>query len=173
MKSFQFPLEKVLAFRKRQWEAEAAILESLIANRAHLESERRRVQAAVEEAGKQIASSACVSSASLAEFRLAQASSREALREMGTLLANLHGKIAERQRAFLQARRNYELVLRLREKRFAEWLSEVNRQEEADATESFLGRFTQRRLPLSSRTPAPPRSTGEIPLPSAEPADAH
>ncbi|MDZ7639155.1 MAG: hypothetical protein U5J83_13045 [Bryobacterales bacterium] len=39
MKAFQFPLEKVLAFRKRQWEAEAAILESLIANRAHLEAQ--------------------------------------------------------------------------------------------------------------------------------------
>lgn len=172
MKSFQFPLEKVLAFRKRQWEAEAAILESLIANRAHLESERRRVETSMEEAVNQLAGAAWVSSESVAEFRLAHASSREAVREIATQLASLHAKIVEQQRAFLDARRNYELVARLREKRYAEWLKDVNRQEEADATESYLGRLTQRRLALSSRAPAPARSSAGTPPRSAEPADA-
>lgn len=172
MKSFQFPLEKVLAFRKRQWEAEAALLESLIANRTHLESQRQRVQAAVDDAVKQISSSASVSSTSLAEFRFAQASSREAIRQLDRAITSLFVKITDQQRAFLHARRNYELVLRLREKRYTEWLRDVNRQEEADATESFLGRFTQRRMALSSRTPAPTRSSAGIPLPSAEPEGA-
>ena len=161
MKSFQFPLEKVLAFRKRQWEAEAAILESLIAKRAHLESERRRVEASMEEAVSQLASAAWVTSERVAEFRLAHASSREAVREITAQLA------------FLSDRRNYELVARLREKRYAEWLKDVNRQEEADARESYLGRLTQRRLALSSRAPGPARSSAGIPPRSAEPADAH
>lgn len=172
MKAFQFPLEKVLAFRKRQWEAEAAVLESFIANRAHLELERQRVQIAVDDAVKKVATSASVSSATLAEFRFAQASSREAIRQIEGAITNLHAKIAEQQRVFLHARRNYELVLRLREKRYAEWLSDVNRQEEADATESFLGRFTQRRLAISSRTPARASSASGIPLPTAAPEDA-
>lgn len=172
MKSFQFPLEKVLAFRKRQWEAEAAMLESLIANRAHLEAERRRIQEAMDEAARQLASSVSVSSAILAEFRMAQAGSREAVREIGIRLTSVHVKITEQQRVFLEARRNYELVLRLREKRYAEWQSEVQRQEEADATESFLGRFTQRRLALNSRMPAPAQPRDGTPLRSAEPANA-
>ncbi|MCL4783224.1 MAG: hypothetical protein KJZ70_09340 [Bryobacterales bacterium] len=173
MKSFRFPLEKVLAFRKRQWEAEAAVLEALIANRAHLESERQRVEESMDEAGNQLASAAWVSSESVAEFRLAHASSRAAVREIAAQLTSLHAKIAEQQRAFLQARRNYELVARLREKRYAEWLRDVNRQEEADATESYLGRLTQRRLALSSRVLAPERSSAGTPPPSAEPADVH
>ena len=173
MKSFRFPLEKVLVFRKRQWEAEAAVLESLIANRAHLESERWRVEESMEEAGKRIASAAWVSGEKVAEFRLAHASSREAVRGIAAQLTSIHAKIAEQQRAFRHARRNYELVARLREKRYAEWLKDVNRQEEADATESYLGRLTQRRLALSSRAPAPARSSAGIPPPSAEPADAH
>ncbi|MCC6265790.1 MAG: hypothetical protein IT169_19630 [Bryobacterales bacterium] len=171
MKSFQFPLEKVLAFRKRQWEAEAAVLESLIANRVHLESERRRIQVAMDEAARRLANAALVQNSRLAEFRMAQSSSKEAVREIGIRLTSVHAKIADQQRAFLEARRNYELVLRLREKRYAEWQSEVQRQEEADATESFLGRFTQRRLALNSRMSAPVQSRAGIPPPSAEPAD--
>ncbi|MDZ7639156.1 MAG: hypothetical protein U5J83_13050 [Bryobacterales bacterium] len=111
-----------------------------------------------------------VSSAGLAEFRFAQASSREAAKQLERALSSLRNKIAAQQKAFLHARRNYELVLRLREKRYAEWLREANRQEEADATESYLGRFTQRRFALNSRTPVRLASPGEIPLPSEEPA---
>lgn len=151
MKAFVFPLDKVMAFRKRQWEAEAALLESLLANRHHLESQRQHLIAALGRAREDLAASATIASERVAEFCLGQAGSRQAILQLETLLSRLHSKIEGQQRAVLSARRNFELVARLREKRFAEWQREADRELEATATESHLARLTQRRLAVSSR----------------------
>lgn len=162
MKAFTFPLEKVMAFRKRQWEAEAALLESLLANRHHLEAQRQHLIDALGRAREALAAGATLASERLAEFCLGQAGSREAILQLEKSLARLLAKIEGQQRAVLSARRNFELVAKLREKRYAEWQREADREQEATATESHLARLTQRRLAVSSR-----------PLPKeAAPADA-
>lgn len=172
MKRFHFPLEKVLAFRKRQWEAAAAALESLAASRARLESQCARMREALEEAARRLTLEESLSGGRVAEFHFAQRSARDAIRQIEAALASLSRKIAEQRRVFLEARRNYELVSRLREKRHAEWLAEVSRQEEADATESYLARLAQRRLAVSSRMRPPAPAAAGIPSRCAEGEDA-
>jgi flagellar export protein FliJ len=162
MKAFAFPLEKVMSFRKRQWEAEAALLDALLANRHHLEAQRQHLIVALGKAREALVAGATLASERLAEFCLGLAGSREAILQLEKSLARLQTKIEGQQRAVLSARRNYELVAKLREKRYAEWQREADREQETTATESHLARLTQRRLAVSSR-----------PLPkAADPQDA-
>lgn len=170
MKAFQFPLDRVLAFRKRQWEAEAAALEALLANRVRLNAHRQQVLDSVEQAAARIASGLQVDASTLAEFRLARTSSQAAIRQIDGVLAQLHEKILAQQRACINAKRNYELLIRLREKRYGEWLLEANREEEAVATETYLAKFSQRRLALSSPNSALAPTRGVILPLSSEPA---
>jgi flagellar export protein FliJ len=150
MKTFVFPLDKVMAFRKQQWEAEAAVLESLLSNRKHLQEQRVQISTALEKAKQDLIVGGTIPSERLAEFCLGQQGSLEAINQLERALNQLRTKIEQQQRAVVSARRNYELVARLREKRLAEWQREVNREEEAAATEGFLARLTQRRFAVSS-----------------------
>lgn len=172
MKSFQFPLEKVLVFRKRQWEVEAAALESLVAHRAALEAQRERMRASRELAARGIVAEGSHPGSRIAEFEFAQRCCRGAIRRLDIALASLAERIVKQQRVLVEARRNYELVLRLREKRYAQWLIEANRQEEAEATEGYLSRLVQRRLAVSSRMRVSARQAPMIPLRPAAGGDA-
>lgn len=168
MRAFQFPLDRVLVFRKRQWEAEAAALESLLANRVRLNAHRQQVADSVENAAARIANSLQVDASTLAEFQLARSSSQAAIRQIDGVLAQLRDKIVAQQRACMNAKRNCELLIRLREKRYGEWLLEANREEESIATETYLAKFSQRRLAVSSRNSAPEQMRGAILPPSSD-----
>ncbi len=53
-------------------------------------------------------------------------------------------KIAEQRLKLMEARRNFELLTRLKEKRFKVWNGEFAREIEAEASEAFLAKWNQR-----------------------------
>ncbi|MCU0227126.1 MAG: hypothetical protein MUF01_05765 [Bryobacterales bacterium] len=170
MKSFQFPLEKVLAFRKQQWEAESAILATLLEQHHHFEAELEHAGEVLQQAAQDLCRQPALSSDGVHQHALAAESARRALRRLKLALDGVATKVARQRQVCLTARRDYELVRKLREARWAAWLLEVDREQESLATESFLARRTQRRLALSSRadSSAPNHAVSYAP----EPPDA-
>lgn len=162
MKAFQFPLEKVLEFRKKQWEAESAILASLLEQQQRFEWQLEQATAALSEAAARLCSEVAVDGERIRDFAFASESGRRALRRLHLALEGVTTKVNRQRQVCLAAKRDYELVRKLREARWATWRLEAEREQESLSTEAFLARRTQRRLALSSRMESRllPGSTG-------------
>lgn len=155
MKAFQFPLEKVLSFRKRQWEAESAELASLLERHKGFEARLQAASEMLENAARELCAAARFDSGRVQRYAFASESGRRAVRRAKLALDSLSDRIAQQRQRCIEAKRQYELLDRLRQSRRAVWLREVEREEEALGTEAFLARRTQRRLALSAQTKAP------------------
>ncbi len=151
MKTFQFPLEKVMEFRKSQWEAESAILASLLEQQQHFERQLGETAAAMDQAAKHLCRNASLSSEGVQHFAMAAESGRRALRRLRLTLDGVLAKVARQREVCIVAKRDYELVRKLREARWAAWCLEAEREQESLSTEAFLAKRTQRRLAVSSR----------------------
>ncbi|MCW5963026.1 MAG: hypothetical protein KIT83_03230 [Bryobacterales bacterium] len=151
MKAFHFPLEKVLQFRKKQWEAESAILATLLEQQQHFERQLDLTTVAQSEAATRLCSRDAVDGGSIRDFAFASESGRRALRRLQLALDGVVAKVNRQRQVYVVAKRDYELVRKLRETRWATWCLEAEREQETLSTEAFLARRTQRRLALSSR----------------------
>lgn len=141
MKRFQFPLDRVLDWREKQLEIEESRLERLTAELHILDSRREGLDTQQRESDLSVTRSNLFSASdlqSIDSFR------RYAARER-TIIAAQRVKIEqqiEQQRArLLEARRNFELLRRVREKRLGEWKHEFDRELDQQAAESYLSRI--------------------------------
>lgn len=156
MKAFQFPLEKVLAFRKQQWEAESAILAALLDKQQQFQQQAQREETALHDAAVALQATGPCESAHLRRYSLACDSGRRALKRLRLAVESVAAQIRQQQQVCLVAKRDYELVRKLREARWAAWCLEADREEESLSTEVFLAKRTQRRLAVSSRMESAP-----------------
>jgi flagellar export protein FliJ len=141
MKRFHFPLDRVLDWREKQLEIEESRLERLAGELRILDARRDALDAQQRESDLSVTRSNLFSASdlqSIDSFR------RYATRER-TIIASQHARIEqqiEEQRArLLEARRNFELLRRVREKRFGEWKRDFDREIEQQAAEFYLGRI--------------------------------
>jgi flagellar protein FliJ len=143
MKSFLFPLEKVLQWRRAQldieearYKRELAALAALDMHRDALRESARRAEAHVRElkgvTGQDLAA--------LAEFRLHVLAR---MKELELRRAEQSKKIAVQQTAMLEASRRCRLLERLRERRLEEWREAENRELEELASESYLANWNR------------------------------
>ena len=145
MTQFRFRLEKVLEWRRLQLEREEArfrsqadALAAIERSRAELEAAGIRAEAQVREwnplAGNDLAAlSAYRAHVRKSEIRLAE--EREACRL----------ELAARKRTLLEAQQRCRLLERLKERRFAEWREDLDRELQELASESFLARWDRGR----------------------------
>jgi hypothetical protein len=141
MKSFRFPLEKVLEWRRTQLEMEEAEYRRRLAVVAELDRRRAEVEASRESAERQIRCWNPVAGGeldALGGFRLhvkRQEAELAATRSEGQ-------KHAERQRTLmLEARRRVLLLERFEERRLQEWREARDRELEELASESYLAKW--------------------------------
>jgi len=146
MKTFQFPLQKVLDWRRSQLalaesrvERQLAALAGLERARIELESHGRRAEVEVREfhplSGGDLSA--------LGSFRL---SIRARERELAAKRVEWQKELAVRQAALLEARRRCRLLERLKDRRWAEWTAARDRELEELAADSYLAQFARRRL---------------------------
>jgi len=144
MKTFQFPLEKALDWRRSQLglaearvRQQAAALAGLDRARAELDAIGRRTDAEVRAfnplAGGDLSA--------LGSFRLSQ-KTRET--RLAVKRAEEQKELAVRQAAMLEARRRRRLLERLKERRWAEWQAARDRELEELAADSYMARFARR-----------------------------
>jgi hypothetical protein len=145
MKTFRFPLEKALDWRRAQLELEDARYKQQIAALGGLDRQRAEVEASGIRAEIQVREWSPVVAgdlAALGNFRL-RVKAQES--EIARHRLEAAQKLAEQQKVMLEARRRCRLLERLKERRLAEWTAERDRELDEIAAESYLARWSRRR----------------------------
>jgi len=144
MKKFQFPLEKLRAWRKKQLEAEEARLESLFRSLADCQRRNRELAeweqqetAAVIRAGTLGAKEL----EALENFRSHLVSLLNALNEEAR---GIVAGIEKQRQAVIEAQRKVELLENLKQEKLSAWRAELNREEEAMVAELVVARWNKK-----------------------------
>jgi hypothetical protein len=145
VKSFHFPLEKALDWRRVQLQMEEARYKQQVASVAGLDRQRAETEASGIRAEIQVRDWRPVTAGdltALGNFRL-YVKSRES--EIARLRFEAAHKLAEQQKVMLEARRRCRLLERLKERRLTEWTAERDREVDEIAAESYLARWSRRK----------------------------
>lgn len=144
MKRFRFPLDALLALRRRKLEkfdAELAALEqrkaASLRRAAELERRSAETRASVQVAARIRGSDLRRIDASAQAMLQQAAESRQAAN-------NLERELAKARQALLHARREVETLDNLRERGLQEWRRAADREDEALAAELYLARHNRR-----------------------------
>ena len=144
MNSFRFPLKRVLDWRRTQlgiqearYKQQAAALAALDGLRAEIEAEGIRAELQVREWGNVTS----VDLEALSAFRV-RVKAREA--RIAAQRVECARKLAEEQKAMLEARRKCKLLERLEERKLADWRAARDKELDELATESFLASIGHR-----------------------------
>lgn len=144
MKSFRFPLEKVLHWRRVQLELEENKFKQQASALAQLDRARAALEAAAIRAEVEVRGWIPVMGrdlAALAGFRLSVQSQQHTL---AARRAECQYRLEAQQKAMLEARRRCRLLERLRERRWAEWCEANDREVEQIAAECYLAGVARR-----------------------------
>jgi len=144
MPPYEFPLRRVLAWRRTQLELEenrlrqmAAAIEELTVTAARIEMAKGRAEQAVCQASAVDATDLWA----LAAYRA------RLLAEMAALAARKKAaleRLAAQRQTVLEAQRQCRLLEKLEQRRHAEWQREADREMENLAAESFLALWKRR-----------------------------
>jgi flagellar export protein FliJ len=144
MKAFHFRLERVLEWRRTEFELEEHRLRETTAALDRLDEERGRLSAEMEAAEQALRSSDTVDGADLA----AHSGYLLRLRWNAGALAGrrvpIERELATRQERLIEARRRLRIIEKYRERRLDAWEAALGREIEAFAGESYLARWNSR-----------------------------
>lgn len=141
MKKFRFPLQKLLNYRHSQLAGEQARLERLLAEQADLEQRRAALEREERMASESLRRLPVLTADQLsaaAAFRRYAAS--EAAR-LGAEICAAAGRVAAQREAVLSARREVEVLEKLRERRLHDWRREVDQETERQTAELVVARW--------------------------------
>ncbi len=149
MKRFHFPLERVREWRKTQVDVEYAKLGKLFDEMRRLESVAARlveeVHGAEQEIEQAIGGGVAIDSVQLVgldDFRLYVKREEKLL---GAQQEDLRGQIAKQRNRLIDARRNFRLLEKLKEKARGDWDRAFSRELEDLASELHLANWNRQK----------------------------
>jgi chromosome segregation ATPase len=145
--AFRFGLQRILDWRQRQLEAEENRFKRQTAALAEIDRARAALETAGTEAEREVRAWPRVAGrdlAALGEYRLHVAARQKAL---SGRRAECERELADRKRDMLEARRRCRLLERLKDRRWAEWRAEGDKEIEDLSAEAFLARWNRERSP--------------------------
>jgi hypothetical protein len=140
MKRFEFRLERVVAWREEQLDVEECRLHQFQAELRNLEARRAALESEEATSAGALVRAAALTAEDLHredQFRRYAARQRELIAAQKTATER---KINEQRARVLEARKNLELLKRLRAKRLATWTADFARELEQQAAEAHLTR---------------------------------
>ena len=138
MKSFDFPLEKVRQYREKQAQIEESKLERVYAGRRAVEARREALNRHRAETEKSLFATRSVNAAELAALDRWGRYVDEQNQLFARQLAQCDAEIAAQRARVVEARRQFQLLDKLKERRLAVWRTEYDRELEQQAAESYL-----------------------------------
>ena len=144
MRRFSFRLQSVLEWRVTQLELEESKLETLFAELRRIEAALRATEAGRAEAELAVLGSEQVNGQELQALGvhcLHLSRQRERLEQER---ASCERRITAQRVRVLEAERNLRLLEKLKERRFAEWRAESEREQENLVSEIFLSQWRRR-----------------------------
>ncbi|MEO7144960.1 MAG: hypothetical protein ABI165_15795, partial [Bryobacteraceae bacterium] len=143
MKKFNFPLDRILQYRGNQVQLEESKLERLFATRGGIELRRRQLHLQRAENETALFASPSIASSELAALDQFRQFVDAQDHIMDRQLVQCDARIAAQRTRVLEARRQHQLLEKLRDKRAAHWQSECDRELEQQAAESFLAQWNR------------------------------
>jgi hypothetical protein len=138
---FQFPLQKVLDWRRTQLEIEEGKFRQRVEAVAAVDRARAELEAGAVHTECEVRRWDPVDGGDLRALGEYRAGVRASEARLTAERAERARALAAQQAAMLEARRRFRLLERLRERRVAEWKSACDRELDEIASESFLAQW--------------------------------
>jgi len=145
MKRFQFPLERVRRWRAGQAALEELKLEQLREQQARLEEEKRSIQRERANSERDVLGRPVMEATELQNLDAFRVHARDKIREFENRERQAAAQIEQQGQRVMEARRNAELLERLKQEAGAAWQRASDREQESLATELYLAQWTRRR----------------------------
>jgi len=141
MTGFQFPLQKVLDWRRTQLELEEVRFKQQVAALAELDGARARLEAAGMQAELQVRDWSEMRGGDLAALGSFRLDVKQRENQIAARRVECQKSLETQQRIMLEARRRSRLLERLKDRRLAEWQATRDRELEEIASDSFLAKW--------------------------------
>lgn len=142
MKRFRFPLQRLLNYRRSRLAGEQARLDHLLAEQVRLEERRAalgREERTVAESIRRLPVLTAEQLTAVACYRRYAASELARLASESALAA---ARVAAQREAVLSARREVEVLEKLRERRHEGWRRELDQETERQTAELVVARWS-------------------------------
>ena len=146
MKRFRFPLERVRRWREEQADLEEIKLERLFSELSAIQRQHEELLSERTQAETILNSGKPISAEELARLDVFRQHVQARCISLDQLEREHAAKIAQQRQRVVEARRQFELLERLRMKNLMQWRGASNQEQEALAAELYLAR---RRRPSS------------------------
>lgn len=143
MKKFDFPLERVLAWRRTQVRVEQTKLEPILKELRMLEDRATAVQRERGESERAVIQSRSSMGLELGALEYFRTASTAKSAKLGKDVSERRERIRAQREVIALKERDVRLLEKLREDRFNEWRREQEREVDQQAEESFLGRWNK------------------------------
>lgn len=141
MRNFQFSLDRILSWRRKEFEAQESRLAALLAEGKKLEDARLEMLASWDRAGKELRACALVDGGDLAALGRYRARLEREIEANECQRRNSGLRIATQQARVVEAHRRVRLLEKLRHRQLEQWHIARNRELENFAGEAFLARW--------------------------------
>lgn len=140
MKRFDFPLESVWRWRREQADVEELKLQQLYSSLNEIAVQRRVLVSEREQAQAGVTMQIAVAAEELSRLDAFRQFVQARCQTLDALTRQQEGKIAQQRGRTIDAKRQFELLQRLRQKALLEWRAAYEKEQEEVAAELFLAR---------------------------------
>jgi hypothetical protein len=140
MKRFNFRLERVRRWRSEQASLEELRLQQLRAERQALADAKLKVQNDLAKAEQELLAQPSMQAQELESLDSYRLYVRSRVRDIENREQQAEAKVVEQRQRVIEARRQFELLDRLRQKALAEWHAAADKEQETLAAEMFLAK---------------------------------
>lgn len=141
MKTFRFPLQRVLEWRSLQQRVEEEKLAGLQQQHAGLLQIREQLSAARDRSESHLFASGSAAGSELQSWALYQARLAKQQELLKARLAQCEKLIVEQRQRLLKARTDHRVLEKLKERRWRQWVYLNEREVEDTAAESYLAKW--------------------------------
>jgi hypothetical protein len=140
MKRFEFPLERVRRWRAEQASLEELKLRQLIAAKDRLEAAKRQAETEGRKSAQQVLAQPSLEASELHYLDAYRLHIQRRVSDIDNRARQCAAQIVKQRQRVIEARRQFELLDRLRTAALAEWRAASNKEQEDLAAELFLGK---------------------------------
>jgi hypothetical protein len=145
MKRFRFPLETVRRWRLERAGIEELKLRQILAEKRTLVASKEKIQDEMAQTARQVLEQPSIPALELERLDSFRLHVRGRIRKMEQQGRECEVRIIEQRNNVLEARRQFELIDRLRQKALTEWRALGNKEQEDMAAELFLAKSIRER----------------------------
>jgi hypothetical protein len=140
MKRFDFPLERVRRWRFEQLSLEELKLQQIFAERQALARSKQQIRDELDLVGRDLLAKPALESLELEALDSFRYHVHARIRDFENRERQSEEKIVAQRQKVIEARRQFELLHRLRTKALTEWKAAADREQETLAAEMFLAK---------------------------------